>query len=147
MKIESPVFGSIEVSEDKVIEFPHGLPGFESCKRFTLAYEEGSVAAVLQLQSLDDPPVVFSITGPENLGVHYEFSLDDEEVKLLQLTRPEDALVAVIVRKDEGGDGSPATAGLRANFMAPVVINVAARRGLQKVINKLGCDITLRAQG
>lgn len=54
--------------------------------------------------------------------------------------------MAVIVRKEEAGEGSPATAGLRANFMAPLVINVAARRGLQKVINKLGCDITLRAE-
>ena len=146
MRIESPVFGSVEVSEDKVIEFPGGLPGFENCTRFVLAHEEGSAASVFQLQSLDDPAVAFSITGPENLGVNYQFSLDDEESKLLQLARPEDALVAVIVRKGEGDEGSPATAGLRANFMAPVVINVAARRGLQKVINKLGCDITLRAE-
>jgi len=146
MRIESPVFGAVEVSEDKVIEFPGGLPGFEHCTRFALAHEVGSAASVFQLQSLDDPAVVFSITGPENLGVNYEFSLDDEESKLLQLARPEDALVAVIVRKGEPGEGSPASAGLRANFMAPVVINVAARRGLQKVINKLGCDITLRAE-
>lgn len=146
MKIESPVFGSVEVSEDKIIEFPAGLPGFESCKRFALAHEEGTVANVLLLQSLDDPAIAFSLTAPESLGVNYEMELTDDEVALLSLTRPEDVLITVIVRKDDSQEGSPATAGMRANFMAPVVINVAARRGLQKVINRLDFDITLRAQ-
>ena len=144
MKIESPMFGIVEVSEDKVIDFPAGLPGFEHCKRFALVHEEGKAPTVFLLQSADDPAVAFSVTGPENLGVNYEFGLDDDEVAILQLTSPTEALVAVIVRKEDT-HGSPATAGLRANFMAPLVINIAARRGLQKVINKLGCEITLRA--
>ena len=144
MKIETPMLGAIEVSDDKVIEFPAGLPGFEHCHRFVLVHEEGSEVTVFQLQSADEPDVVFSLTGPEQFGITYEFALSDEEVAALQLDRPEDALVAIIVRKD--GD-DPATAGLRANFMAPLVINVGARRGLQKIINKLGCDIVLRAQG
>ena len=36
---------------------------------------------------------------------------------------------------------------VRANFVAPLVINVGERIGMQKVINRLGCEITLRAQG
>ncbi len=36
MKIESPRFGTLEVDASKIIEFPRGLPGFESCRRFTL---------------------------------------------------------------------------------------------------------------
>ncbi|MBL8444799.1 MAG: flagellar assembly protein FliW, partial [Zoogloeaceae bacterium] len=72
--------------------------------------------------------------------------LTDAETEILALVRPEDALVAIIVRKDDEAE-SPASAGLKANFMAPLVINVAARRGLQKIISKLGCDVTLRAQG
>ena len=146
MKIESPVFGVVEVSEDQIIEFPAGLPGFEHCTRFALGHEEGAPAEIFVLHSVDDPDVSFAVTGPENLGVHYEFSLSEEEVALLALDRPEDALVALIVRRDDGEDGSPASAGLRANFMAPLVINVERRRGLQKVIQQLGCDITLRAR-
>lgn len=143
MKIESPVFGSAEVADDKVIDFPAGLPGFEHCKRFVLVHEEGSAADVFLLQSADDADVAFSVTGPQQLGVNYEFVLSDEEVALLELASPEAAQVVVIVRKD-GEGGSPATTGLRANFMAPLVINVEARRGLQKVISRLGCDIVLR---
>lgn len=145
MKIESHELGTIEVADDKVIEFPEGLPGFEDSKRFALVHEEGAAETVFLLQSADDPAVMFSITSPENLGVNYEFSLTDEETAMLALSSPDDAQVAIIVRKDEGAE-SPASAGLRANFMAPLVINVTARRGLQKVINKLGFDVTLRAQ-
>lgn len=146
MKIESSVFGTFDVAEDKVIEFPAGLPGFEQCKRFALVHEEGASDAVMLMQSADDPDIVFSITAPDTLGVNFEFSLSDEEVAALKLDNPTDALIAVIVRKD-GDAENPAGAGLRANFMAPLVINVAARRGLQKVITKLGCEVTLRAEG
>jgi flagellar assembly factor FliW len=144
MKIESPVLGKVEISDDKVIEFPAGLPGFENSHRFVLVHEEGSEANVFLLQSVDDANVAFSLTGPEQLGITYEFPLSDEEVSALKLAKPEDAAVAVIVRK---GDDAPSTAGLRANFMAPLVINTVAKRGLQKVIDKLGVDIILRVRG
>lgn len=145
MQIKSPLFGSAEIAEDKIIEFPKGLPGFEECRRFTLLHEEGREAHVFLLQSVDEPDVAFSVTAPERLGVHLEFPLSDEEVAMLRLGTPEDAAVAVIVRKDEGE--SPAGTGLRANFMAPLVINTGERVGLQKLIDRLGCEITLRAGG
>jgi flagellar assembly factor FliW len=145
MKIDSAQFGSIDVAEDKLIEFPAGLPGFEHCKRFALVHEEGTDRVAL-LHSADDPEVVFSLADPATFGVHYEFKLSDEEQTELGLSSPEQALVVVIVRKDEAAEGSPASAGLRANFMAPLVINVDARRGLQKVISKMECDIVMRAK-
>ena len=40
MKIETYLFGSVDVSPEKVINFPSGLVGFESSKRFMLAHEE-----------------------------------------------------------------------------------------------------------
>ena len=147
MQIKSPMFGSAEVPEDKVIEFPLGLPGFEACRRFALVHEEGGEPEVFLLQSADDPEVAFSITLPARLGVNLEFPLSDEEVALLKLASPEQAAVAVIVRKEDAEANGPASTGLRANFIAPLVINVVSRIGLQKVINRLGCEITLRAEG
>lgn len=146
MKIASPLFGELDVPDERIIEFPLGLPGFEQCKRFTALHDADQQQQVFQLQSLDDPEVVFSITAPECLGVNYEFELTDEELVLLEKPSAEQVSVAVIVRREED-QADPAATGLRANFMAPIVLNVAARRGLQKVIGRLGCDITLRAQG
>ena len=144
MKIENPVLGAVEVSEDKIIEFPAGLPGFEKLRRFVFLHEGSGDGNVFLLQSVEDTSVTFSLTGPEQLGITYEFPLSDAEVASLKLSRPEDAVVAVIIRK---GDDAPANAGLRANFMAPLLINIQQRRGLQKVIEKGNCDIILRVRG
>lgn len=145
MNIQSLLFGTFEVEEDRIIDFPAGLPGFEECTRYALVQEEGATHGVRALQSVDDPGLAFSLADPRDLGVNYEFELSDAEIATLALADPADAWVCVIIRRDEIGAGTPANAGLRANFMAPIVINVAARRGLQKIINRLGCDITLRA--
>jgi flagellar assembly factor FliW len=145
MKIESPVLGAIEISDDKTIEFPVGLPGFENLRRFALLHEEGSGGKIFLLQSLDDASVTLSLAGPEQLGITYELPLTDEEEAMLRLSRPEDAVVTIVVRK--GDDDEPASAGMRANFMAPIIINIRQQRGLQKVIEKGACDIILRVRG
>jgi flagellar assembly factor FliW len=144
MKIESPVLGAIEVSDEKVIEFPAGLPGFENLHRFALLHEEGGDGKIFLLQSLDDTGVMFSLAGPEQLGITYELPLTNEEEAALRLSCPEDAVVAIVVRK---GDEAPSSVGLRANFMAPIIINIRQQRGLQKVIEKGACDIILRVRG
>ncbi|WP_341646123.1 flagellar assembly protein FliW [Thauera sp. SDU_THAU2] len=146
MQIRSPEFGTVEVADDRIIEFPAGLPGFEQCRRFALVHEEGREAEVFLLQSVDEPDVAFSITAPMRLGVNLEFALSDEDVALLELEGIDDVAVAIIVRSQSAEEAGPASAGLSANFMAPLVFNTRARKGMQKVINRLGCEVTLRQQ-
>ena len=141
MKISSPVVGEVEVSPERVITFPAGLPGFEACRQFALLHPEGSEAPKLfMLQSLDEPEVAFTVTTPDIFGLNYEFTLNDSEVDDLQLTAPADVSVLLIVRRD--GDNP-----VHANVMAPLVINTATRRGLQKIIGKVDTSVTLKAVG
>ena len=142
MHIDSPVFGGLDVSPENIVEFPNGLPGFEGCRRFTFV-EEGDADKVLQMQSVDDPSIVFSVADPSTLGANYEFTLTDTEVQTLEVSSPDDVAVAVIIRK-RAVPGSPSEAGLKANFMAPLGITTAARRGLQKVIENVGCSVTFK---
>lgn len=152
MKLQSPVLGEVDVAEDEVIEFPNGLPGFEACKRFMLAHDaEGKAGEdrpkVFILQSLDDPEVAFSVVSPDALGVRYEITLSDGEAAQLQIEKPEDVALAVIVRRRADGAeaNTPQDTGLRANFMGPLLINTAARRGLQKVLERFSCEMVVRA--
>jgi len=131
MKIESPRFGTLEVEPSKIIEFPHGIPGFEDCRRFTLFHPEGEDPKYFILQSLDDPAVAFFLADPARFGFSYEISLSDEESKTLQLTDPAEMAVAVILTKPDD-DGA-----LSANLNAPLVLNLAARRGIQHVFADL----------
>ena len=148
MRIDSPRFGSLEVEADKLIEFPAGIPGFEASKRFTLIElgEQRPVLAVLQ--SADEPDVAFSVTSPDVLGLHYELTLTAEEEATLKATNPDDITVMLIVRGDDDDEQPNRRQGdlpVKANLTAPLIINMSARIGLQKIIGKLGCDITLKA--
>ena len=103
MKITSPVVGEMEVSADRVIDFPAGLPGFENCRQFTLVHTADTDAPKLfVLQCLDDPQVAFTVTTPDILGLNYEFTLGDDEVAALQLGSADDASVLLIVSRGEG---------------------------------------------
>ncbi|MFA7267719.1 MAG: flagellar assembly protein FliW [Sterolibacterium sp.] len=132
MHIESLRFGSLTVESDKIIEFPEGLAGFEACHRFTLFHPEDTAPKYFILQSLDDTALAFHIADPAQLGFSYEISLTDAESALLKLADPKDAVVAVILWKDE-----TAGTGLRANLNAPLIINIDERRGLQHIFARL----------
>ena len=143
MKITSPIVGEVDVSADRILNFPAGLPGFEACRQFALLHAEGNDAPQLfMLQSLDDADVGFTVTTPDILGLNYEFPLSDDEVAGLQLGNADDASVLLIVSR-----GEPGASPVRANVMAPLVVNTATRRGLQKIIGKVDTSVTLKAIG
>ncbi len=142
MQIDSPKFGRIEVADDKLITFPAGLPGFEECRRFALLHPDTAQPRMFYLQSVEQPEVAFSIASPDQFGLHYEFTLSDDELAAIGLQRAEDAAVMVILRRD---DPDNAASPLRAILTAPLVINLGSQKGLQKTIANIGCDITLRS--
>lgn len=130
MKIESPRFGTLEIEPSKIIEFPDGMAGFEACRRFSLFHQEGESSAQPKyfiLQSLDDPAVAFHVTDPALLGFSFQIELSDEEMALLKLTDPTDAVVVVMLVKEDG----QAQSELRANLKSPLIINTRTQRGLQ----------------
>ena len=140
MRIESPRYGSIEVQADRIIEFPRGLPGFEELRRFTLFHPEGEEPAYFILQSVDAPEVAFHVTDPARFGFEYRVALSTDETALLALESPDDAAVVVMLLRDRDSEGREGP--LRANLKAPLVLNVAARRGLQHVFERLDFQVT-----
>ncbi|MDB5887313.1 MAG: flagellar biosynthesis protein FliW [Rhodocyclales bacterium] len=94
------------------------------------------------LQSVERPEVAFSVAEPDQFGLHYEFALTEDEEKSIGVSRIEDIVVLLILRRNQADSGEQ---GIKANLMAPLVINVVKRMGLQKIIGCVGCDVTLRA--
>ncbi|UXY17080.1 flagellar assembly protein FliW [Chitiniphilus purpureus] len=119
-------FGNVEVDPDTILTFPRGLPGFEQCTRYKLLHEDNPQPKVLWLQSLDDPDLAFSVINSELFGVNYQIQLSDEECALLQLQRPEDVLLLLMLMRPDRNEG------IRANTCAPLVLNVSSRIGFQK---------------
>lgn len=133
LTIESTRFGRIEVAPDTVIEFPHGLIGFDS-HRFTLVAREED-ATFLWLQSLDDPALAIPVTDPRRFFGDFEAEIATEERDRLGLGDLNETAVYVTVR------ASDQIEDFTANLRAPIVISDG--RGHQ-VINQ-AADAPLRA--
>lgn len=127
MKVESTRFGMIEVPEEQVIEFPHGIPGFEHAKRFFLMNHEAS-AHVKWLHGIDMPDLALAMTDPFGLCQGYAPELPDEAVEELGIESPDDMLLLAVlsVRSDRNS-----ALQVTANLMAPVVISLKRRLGMQ----------------
>lgn len=139
MQFDTYLFGTVEVSPEKVITFPNGLVGFEKNRLFMLAHEEGKgEPASYTLQSLEDPALAFGLVDPTRHGFTYELALTDAENALLQSPAPEDvAVMQLLFQKGEGGSD------LTLNLRAPLVINTRARVGIQKVMETMSQNIIL----
>jgi flagellar assembly factor FliW len=123
--IESTRFGIIDIPDDGVIEFPHGLIGLTGSRYALVAKEEDS--AFLWLHSVDDPSLALAITNPFQFFPSYEVLLSDGEATRIGITSPDQADVFVTVRT------APELENFRCNLRAPIL--VSAGRGFQ-VINE-----------
>jgi flagellar assembly factor FliW len=129
--IETPHFGSLEYTEDRVLEFPHGIPAFESERRF-LALERPETAPVIFLQSLSRSELVFMTLPVSLVEPGYRGAIPPEDLEALGLEagRPpeegREVLSLAIITVDENRSAT-------ANLMAPVVVNLSTRRAVQSV--------------
>ena len=131
MLFQPNLLGQVTVDENTVLNFPNGLPGFESRQRFKLFHEE-LTPRVFWMQSLDDADVLFSVVTPEEFGVRYEVEL--------QRRTSGCAATGQAGRRHRAGDDlqgnqeidakHPSAAEvLSANLRNPLVINTATLRG------------------
>ena len=121
-------FGTIAYEADSALEFPIGLPGFESRRRFVaLRFLESD--PLVYLQSLEHPALCF-VTMPI-LSVDPQYRLGSEDLDRLGLpaTRQprigEDVFCLAVIAIRETGP--------TANLLAPVVINLKTRQAVQAI--------------
>jgi flagellar assembly factor FliW len=142
MKIDIKQLGLKEVPVDPetLFTFDEGLAGFEGCKRFKIFHEEGK-SSIFWLQSVDDSEVMFPIVTPEALDVEYQIELSDADCTLIGLATAEDATVAIIVYRDEAANGK-----IAANTRSPLILNLKARKGMQKILSDIHPTLLYRAR-
>jgi flagellar assembly factor FliW len=121
--VESSRFGTLEVEDGAIIEFPTGLIGLEST-RWTIVGEITD-GPFQWLHSIDDPSLALPVTTPWAFFADYEVELSDEDTE--RVNAGDDTAVYVTVRA--GAELSDFSANLRA----PIVIS--GGRGHQ-VINE-----------
>lgn len=127
MKIETKFFGAVEIDDTQIVDFAHGIPGFENERKFAVLKHDDSPFHVLQ--SVDRSGLAFILIELGKVAPDYEIDLPDEVVAELKLEKPEEALVCAIVVLP--ANISQAT----ANLAAPIVINIKEKRGVQIILN------------
>ena len=82
--VDTMRFGTIEVEEEKIVQFAQGIPAFEDEHAFVvIPYDEES--PYFFLQSLQTPDLAFLMTVPYLFFKDYEFEIDDATEQQLAL--------------------------------------------------------------
>jgi flagellar assembly factor FliW len=128
VKIQTKYLGGTDVAEEDIIRFPSGLPGFIDETAFILQDLPGNPVFRI-LQSVKTSRVAFIVTDPYHFFKHYSFKLDESLLESLSIKSEADIVVLTIVTLKDPFHAST------INLKAPLIINAAAKRGKQYILN------------
>lgn len=130
MKLETRVFGTVEIDDNKIITLDKGMIGFPELTRFALIYDEekkDKKFRILWLQSMDDGEIAFPVTDPSYFMEDYNPCVMEEMIAPLGTLTEENMYILVTVtvpRKIED---------FSVNLKAPIVINSDTNKGIQVI--------------
>jgi flagellar assembly factor FliW len=130
MEVMTTRFGAIDVDESRIIEMQgEGILGFERLRKFIIRSQDDKTP-FLWLQSVEDGAVAFVIIHSFVVKPDYVPVLCDEDITLLDLAVPEDAVLLSIVSIRSN------PFQVTANLKAPIVINARNKRAKQVVVDE-----------
>jgi flagellar assembly factor FliW len=121
-------FSNLVYTEKDIISFPSGIPGFEERKKFVLA-EIPEYAPFEWLVCVDGTKLRFAVINPLLFRGDYDPNMSKDHLADLQVAKPEDLLLYVIVTIRDNPLEST------ANLVGPVLINRLKRLGKQVIID------------
>jgi len=129
MKATSHITDSgVEWTEDQVIQFENGLPGFENARRFIIM-SVPEHQPFHWMECVDAGTTIrFAVINPLSFRPDYQPKIKKEEIADLSILDPKDLLLYVIVTLRKPLVEST------ANLMGPVFINIRDRIGKQIII-------------
>lgn len=130
MLAKTKYFGEVELADEKVLDFPSGLIGFENYTKFAIMYDEESKSAtrISWLQSLEEPLLALPVIDPLAVVGEYVPMIEDELLEPLGNPADEDLLflLAMTVPSD--------MTKVTANMKAPIIINAVTKKGVQLIV-------------
>ncbi len=128
MELETKNFGVIEIEDDKIIRFEHGLIGFEAKRDFVIfGEEEDNPHSLLWLQCIEDSSLSLPIINPFAWYPTYSPDVDDEFIQSIgDLNEGDLQLFNVVVIRERVED-------MTVNLKAPIVVNIKTKKGMQVI--------------
>jgi flagellar assembly factor FliW len=128
LRLNTHLFGEIEVDRAKIITFQEGLIGFNNHKRYVIL-DDRKIKPFRWLQCVDEPLLAFIVVNPQVVKSDYTINIAKEKVSKLELSDPKEALVytIVVLAKDPKD--------MTTNLRGPIIINRENRKGIQIVLD------------
>jgi len=127
MKISTKFLGEIEIVEQDILTFEHGLLGLENEKKFVLLPIDADLPLAI-LQSVDNAEIGFVVGYPFAFKEGYSFDISEDDREQLHIEIEEDVLTYAIVTMKETFQEST------INLLAPLIINMGKKLGKQIVL-------------
>jgi flagellar assembly factor FliW len=128
MKIATKYHGEVEITPEEMYTFDNGLPGFEDEQSFVLLpFPDNDVFSILQ--STKTSSTGFVVSQLFGFFPQYEFELDDNVKKQLDIDQKENVAVLTIITVNQSIEQST------ANLQAPIIFNVQNKKGKQVILN------------
>jgi flagellar assembly factor FliW len=125
--VDLPRFGELTYAETDVIDFPWGIPGFPSLRRWLLLTLDAHPGFVW-LQSLEDLKVAIPTADPHFIFETYDPKLPPYAFVALDINNAEDfTLLCVVVVTSNAQE-------MTMNLMAPIVVNLRNRKARQVML-------------
>ncbi|MFJ8517785.1 flagellar assembly protein FliW [Lysinibacillus xylanilyticus] len=127
MKIATKFLGEVEVSEQDILTFEHGLLGLEDEKKFVILPIDADLPLAI-LQSVERTEIGFVVAYPFAFKKDYSFDICEDDRTQLQIEKEEDVLTYSIVTMKETFKEST------INLLAPLIVNMDKKCGKQIVL-------------
>jgi len=131
MKVNTRVFGEIDIADEKIIHFQGGIVGFPDLTDFALVHdaEKEGDTPVRWMQSLQEPNFAMPVMDPLVVCPDYNPVVEDELLKPIGDINPESVLVLVTltVPKD--------VKNMSVNLQAPFFINADEKKACQIIVD------------
>lgn len=137
MKVNTRVFGEIDIEDEKSIFFEQGIIGFPNLQNFALIYnsEKEKKGAISWLQSLDEPTFALPVMDPLTMCPDYNPQVEDELLKPLGSFANDDMLVLVTVTVPSD------LTKMSVNLQGPIIINADTKKACQIIAEGEGYDV------
>ena len=131
MRIQTKIFGVIDIDEEKILHFTNGIIGFPDLKDFALMYdaEKGEKSNIRWLQSLQEPAFAMPVLDPLAVKPDYNPEVEDELLKPIGELNPDEMLVLVTLTLPKD------ITKMSVNLCAPIVIHTESRKACQIIVD------------
>ncbi|WWR16322.1 flagellar assembly protein FliW [Lachnospiraceae bacterium JLR.KK008] len=131
MRINTKIFGEVEIDDDKIIRFVNGIVGFPELKEFALMHdaEKPGGSSVRWLQSLQEPAFAMPVMDPLLVMPDYNPEVEDEILKPIGELDGEQMLVLVTLTVPSD------IKKMSVNLKAPIVVHTESRKACQVIVD------------